>query len=103
MVGVADVGRMGGPPVIVVGACEVSIGVVAVEPGGRAQMPLLAQTRSVWQQPPPREEGHGLVSERQVGLGAVVVVVEGIGTGITTVVLVCAEVVVVVVVVEGGV
>ena len=90
MVGVADVGRMGGPPVMVVGCSEVSvsIGLVVVEPGGRAQMPLLAQTRSVWQHPPPRDEGHGLVSGRQVRLTAVVVVVEGIGTGTTTVVLV---------------
>ena len=99
------VGRTGGPPInVVVGdGVWVLIVVLVVDPGGRAHKPLLAHTRSVWQQPPPKEVGHGFVSERHVRDTAevVVVVVVGRGTGIIT--LVSIDVDVVVEVLEGNV
>lgn len=65
------VGRIAGPPAPVVVAGEVE-DVLGEEPGGYAQIPDGAQTRSVWQHPPPKDEGHGLLSDLHAKVGCVV-------------------------------
>jgi hypothetical protein len=102
------VGLTGGPPVI----CEVFCSVVVVvallseEPGGKAQSKELAQTRSVWQHPPPSDAGHGLKSGRQAS-GVIVgskleVVTGGISGGGRTVVTEVVDTVEIDDIVEGG-
>lgn len=62
--------------------------VLVLDPGGRAHIALPTHTRSVWQQPPPSETGHGFVSGRHDKGGADVVVVVGRDTGVDVLVIV---------------